>query len=117
MANPYSGSLENQRHVAALAEALARAGFEPKELWHRAERNAMKHIVVPALGLVANIAMLGAIVLLSLSSGGSTQTDTLIALAAVGFWIVLGAIWLGANSRATNRGILVRPAVGGASDA
>ncbi len=85
--------------------------------WHRAERNAVKHVLVPVLGLLANIAMLGAVVVLSLSSGGSTQTDTLIALAAVGFWIVLGAIWLGANSRATNRGILVRPAVGGASDA
>ena len=40
VANPYSGSLENRRHVAALAEALGRAGFEPKELWHRAERTA-----------------------------------------------------------------------------
>ena len=40
VANPYSGSLENRRHVAALAEALSRAGFEPKELWHRAERTA-----------------------------------------------------------------------------
>src|SRR5208337_4128450 len=40
VANPYSGSLENRRRVAALAEALVRAGFEPKELWHRAERTA-----------------------------------------------------------------------------
>jgi diacylglycerol kinase family enzyme len=40
VANPYSGSLENRRRVAALAEALSRAGFEPKELWHRAERTA-----------------------------------------------------------------------------
>ena len=40
VANPYSGSLANRRRVAALAEALGRAGFEPKELWHRAERTA-----------------------------------------------------------------------------
>jgi len=40
VANPYSGSLENRRRVAALAEALGRAGFAPKELWHRAERTA-----------------------------------------------------------------------------
>ena len=40
VANPYSGSSENRRHVAALSEALVRAGFEPKELWHRAERKA-----------------------------------------------------------------------------
>ena len=40
VANPYSGSLENRRHVAALTAALVRAGFETKELWHRAERTA-----------------------------------------------------------------------------
>jgi diacylglycerol kinase (ATP) len=40
VANPYSGSLENRRRVAALSEALVRAGFEPKDLWHRAERKA-----------------------------------------------------------------------------
>ena len=40
VANPYSGSLANRRRVAALAEALGRAGFEPKELWHRSERTA-----------------------------------------------------------------------------
>jgi diacylglycerol kinase family enzyme len=40
VANPYSGSLRNRRRVAALAAALGRAGFEPKELWHRSERKA-----------------------------------------------------------------------------
>jgi len=77
--------------------------------WHRAERSAVRHIFVPLLGLFANLAMLAAVVGLSVASGGSTQTDTLIALGAVGVWLAIGAIWLAANSRATGRDVLVRP--------
>ena len=79
--------------------------------WHRSERSFLKHIFVPGLGFLANLAMLGAIVYLSISAGGSTQTDTLIALAFVAVWILVGAIWLAANSRATQRGMLVSPTV------
>ena len=77
--------------------------------WHRAERNAAKHIVVPILGVVANLAMLFAVVGLSIASGGSTQTDTIIALGFDAVWIALGAVWLFANSRSTSRSVLVRP--------
>lgn len=76
--------------------------------WHRAERNAVKHVFVPVLGLLANLAMLAAVVALSLGSGGSTQTDTLIALAIVLAWVGAGVLWLVANSRVTRRAILVR---------
>jgi amino acid transporter len=74
--------------------------------WHRAERSALRHIIIPVLGVVANIAMLGAIVFLSIGSGGSTQTDTLIALGFDAVWIAVGAIWLLANSRSTKRSVL-----------
>jgi amino acid transporter len=76
--------------------------------WHRAERSALRHIVIPALGFVANLAMLGAIVFLSLGSGGATQTDTLIALGFDAVWIAVGAVWLVANSRATKRSVLIQ---------
>jgi hypothetical protein len=46
---------------------------------------------------------------MSISSGGSTQTDTLIALAIVGAWIVVGAVWLFANSAASKKSLLVTP--------
>jgi hypothetical protein len=62
-------------------------------------------------GLVANIGMLAAVVVMSVTAGGSTQTDTLIALAAVVVWIVIGAIWLVFNSAATNKSLLVKPQV------
>ena len=61
----------------------------------------MKHVIVPTLGMVANIGMLVGIVYMSVSSGGSTQTDTLIALGIVGVWIVVGAAWLVFNSATT----------------
>ena len=76
--------------------------------WGRPERSALKHILVPALGLLANLALLGAILVMSISSGGSTQTDTLIALGVVSVWVVAGAVWLTLNSRSAGRPILVR---------
>jgi hypothetical protein len=61
--------------------------------------------------------MLGAIVFLSIGSGGSTQTDTLIALGFDAAWIAVGATWLATNSRATRRSLLVSPATAKAGEA
>jgi len=61
------------------------------------------------LGVVANLAMLFAVVGLSIAAGGSTQTDTLIALGFDAVWIAVGAVWLFVNSRSTSRSVLVRP--------
>lgn len=80
---------------------------------HRAERNVLRHVLLPALGVLANLAMLGAVLALSIAAGGSTQLDTLIALGIVGVWIVAGAAWLVVNSRTTRRSLLVRPASAG----
>ena len=44
------------------------------------KRNLIKHVVIPVAGLLANIAMLVGVIFMSVSAGGSTQTDTLIAL-------------------------------------
>ena len=75
----------------------------------RHKRNIVKHVIVPVAGLVANVGMLAGVVLMSVSAGGSTQTDTLIALGAVVIWIVVGAVWLVFNSAATNKSLLVKP--------
>jgi amino acid transporter len=66
----------------------------------------VKHKLVPMLGFVANLAMLAAIVVLNIQGGGSTATDTVIALAIVGVWIVAGIIYLVINSAAGKRSIL-----------
>jgi amino acid transporter len=77
----------------------------------RHKRNIVKHVIVPVAGLVANVGMLAGVVLMSVSAGGSTQTDTLIALGAVVIWIVVGAVWLIFNSAATKKSLLVKPPV------
>jgi APA family basic amino acid/polyamine antiporter len=66
----------------------------------------VKHVIVPVLGALANLTMLIFVVKLSISAGGSTQTDTLVALAMVGVWIGAGAIWLVANSVASRQPLL-----------
>jgi amino acid transporter len=74
-------------------------------------RNILKHVIIPVAGLVANVGMLAAIILMSVSAGGSTQTDTLIALGAVVVWIVIGAVWLSLNSAASKKSLLVKPPI------
>jgi hypothetical protein len=66
-------------------------------------------VIIPVAGLAANIAMLAAVIVMSVSAGGSTQTDTLIALGAVLVWIVIGAVWLVFNSSSTKTSLLVKP--------
>jgi amino acid transporter len=90
--------------VYGMTNALVLVAFGRR---HR--RNVLKHVIIPVAGLVANIAMLGAVVVMSVSAGGSTQTDTLIALGAVVVWIIVGAIWLVFNSASTQTSLLVKP--------
>jgi amino acid transporter len=73
-------------------------------------RNLFKHVLVPVAGLLANVGMLGGVILMSLSAGGATQTDALVALGIVAAWIVVGAIWLIVNSTTTRTSLLVKPA-------
>lgn len=66
----------------------------------------LKHLAVPVLGALANLFMLLFVVKLSISAGGSTQTDTLVALGIVGVWLGAGLIWLLANSATSRQPIL-----------
>lgn len=75
------------------------------------KRSVIKHVIVPVAGLIANIAMLVGVIFMSVSSGGSTQTDTLIALGIVGAWILVGAVWLVVNSASTRTSLLVKPQI------
>ena len=58
----------------------------------------LQHKLVPFLGLIANLFMLGALVYLSLEAGGSTSTDTIIALGMVMAWILVGGVWFASNT-------------------
>jgi amino acid transporter len=72
----------------------------------RAQMNLVKHVLVPVLGALANLAMLIAILFLNIVAGGSTATDTIVALAIVGVWIAAGVVWLVVNSAAAKRSLL-----------
>jgi amino acid transporter len=74
----------------------------------RPSANMLKHIIVPVLGALANLLMLVFIVKLSVSAGGNTQADTVFALGMVLVWIVIGVVWLIANSASNRQPILVR---------
>jgi amino acid transporter len=76
---------------------------------HNHKRNLVRHVIIPVLGLLANIGMLAGVVYMSVTAGGSTQTDTLIALGIVGVWILVGAVWLIFNSAANKQSLLVKP--------
>ena len=78
---------------------------------HVHKRNVVKHVIIPVAGLVANLGMLVGVVYMSVSAGGSTQTDTLVALGIVAAWIVVGAVWLVFNSAANKTSLLVKPQV------
>ena len=85
--------------------------------WHRAERSLGKHVLAPILGAVANVAMLVAVVGLSIGAGGSTQTDTLVALGVDAVWMVVGTVWIVASSRSASRSLLVKPSAAKAGPA
>ena len=54
-------------------------------LWaflHRPDASFFKHRIVPLLGFLANLLMLGAIVYLAISAGGNSANDAVIALAS-----------------------------------
>jgi amino acid transporter len=75
------------------------------------KRRLIRHVIMPVAGLLANVGMLVAIVAMSFTAGGSTQTDTLIALGIVTVWIVVGGVWLLLNSAKSNTSLLVTPQV------
>ena len=54
----------------------------------------LKHIVVPVLGLLANLAMLVTIFALGFIGGGDAQTESFMALGIAGAWFVLSVAYV-----------------------
>jgi amino acid transporter len=75
----------------------------------RAEGNLLKHIIVPVLGLIANIAMLVTILGTGIVGGGTSQTESLIALGFAVFWAIVSAIYVVFSNRRTGRAIFATP--------
>ncbi len=63
----------------------------------------VKHVIVPVLGVVTNIAMLLAVMYLGFLGGGDTRTAALISILATAVWFAIGLFYFVANSRARQR--------------
>ncbi len=70
--------------------------------------HTVKHVLVPLLGMVANIAMLVAVFYLGILGGGDTKTAALIAIIATGAWFAVGLVYFVANTRTRGREVWAR---------
>ncbi len=64
------------------------------------EFGVFKHIVIPILGLLANVAMLVTIFALGFLGGGDSQTEAFMALGIAGAWLILTVIYIASHRRA-----------------
>ena len=63
----------------------------------RHDKHIFKHIFVPGLGFLMNLAELAGVVYIAATGSGTTPGDAFKALGVVGLWIVLGFIWFAVN--------------------
>jgi amino acid transporter len=75
----------------------------------RREFNFFKHIVIPVLGLIANIAMLLTIFGMGLAGGGDPQTESFIALGFALLWAIVSIIYVVIGNRRSGRKLIASP--------
>lgn len=76
----------------------------------RQDFSVVKHGIVPALGLLANLAMLGAIIYLYVSGNADARSEAYICFAIAGAWALTSFAYVVANSRRTGRALIGAPA-------
>jgi amino acid transporter len=72
----------------------------------RSEFHGAKHAIIPMAGLLGNLGMLVAIVVIGLKTPGVTANATRFALWMTGGWGAVSAVYLFMNSRALRRPVL-----------
>ncbi len=72
----------------------------------RHEKHLLRHVIVPVLGLLANVAMLGAILYLYVIGNADSQHEAYICFGIAGAWAVLSAIYVMVSSSRKGRPIL-----------
>jgi amino acid transporter len=75
----------------------------------RPDFNWFKHLVIPGLGLLANIVMLVTILGVGIVGGGDSQTESLIALGFAAVWAVVSGIYIVLSNRRTGRALVPEP--------
>ncbi len=75
----------------------------------RPDFNWFKHLVIPVLGLLANIVMLVVILGLGIVGGGDSQTESLIALGFAAVWAIASGVYVVVSNRRTGRALVPQP--------
>ncbi|HEY2429508.1 MAG TPA: APC family permease, partial [Acidimicrobiales bacterium] len=63
----------------------------------RHDRHLVKHLAIPGLGALMNVAELFGVVYLAITAGGAGSKDAYKALAIVGLWCIAGVVWVAIN--------------------
>jgi basic amino acid/polyamine antiporter, APA family len=63
----------------------------------RRDKHVIKHIGIPALGLILNVLEMIGVLYIALTGSGTTPGDAYKALGVVALWVVIGVIWAFTN--------------------
>ena len=75
----------------------------------RPDFNWFKHLVIPGLGLLANLVMLVTILGVGFVGGGDSQTESLMAIAFAVVWAVASGVYVVVSNRRTGRALVAQP--------
>ena len=75
----------------------------------REDYSVVKHLIIPGLGLIANITMLGAILYLYVVGNATARTEAYICFAIAGAWALVSLVYVAVTSRRAGRAILATP--------
>src|SRR2546428_344009 len=75
----------------------------------RKEYSVVKHLVVPGLGLIANLAMLGAILYLYIIGNADSQHEAYICFAIAGAWALVSLVYVAVTGRRAGRAVFAAP--------
>jgi amino acid transporter len=81
----------------------------------RHEKSMVKHLIVPVLGLLANVAMLAAILYLYIIGNADSQNEAYICFAIAGGWAVVSVAYVVVRGIRSGRSILAVPSPGRAA--
>ncbi len=68
--------------------------------------NLFRHGIIPGLGLITNIIMVGAIFIIGITSGGTTAQATYIGLGISAVWLIISVAYFVINSRQSGKAII-----------
>ena len=72
----------------------------------RPDFSVLKHVLVPGLGLLANVAMLVAILYLYVIGNADSQHEAYICMAIAGAWAVVSGLYVAISSMRSGRRLI-----------